>query len=258
MNEQPEGITTTAIDRRRLLGAIPALGAGQGLATALEPAMAKGGESVQHIVDLALTAERLAITAYHTALASRAIVADRRMAGGACNINAVAADGNVGNVAYLQAALSQEQQHARLLTSAGARSPYHAFYFPANTFKALGHTRAPGTFLWVVDHLETTFIGTYMAAIRRFGALERIDLAVLAARILGVECEHRALYRVVAGDTPANNLTLEVNSFGAIGEVVRVLQPYLTGKGFPSGATRAITLPSDAEIARVVGIHSSS
>ena len=97
-----------------------------------------------------------------------------------------------------------------------------------------------------------------MAAIRRFGALERIDLAVLAARILGVECEHRALYRVVAGDTPANNLTLEVNSFGAVGEVERVLQPYLTGKGFPSGATRAITLPSDAEIARVVGTHSSS
>ena len=63
---------------------------------------------------------------------------------------------------------------------------------------------------------------------------------------------------MVAGDTPANNLTLEVNSFGAVGELVRVLQPYLSGKGFPSGAIRAITLPSDTEVARVVGTHSSS
>ena len=257
MTEQPAGITPI-IDRKRLLGAIPALGAGLLPSTALESAAAQGGESVQQIVDLALAAERLAVTIYHTALTSRPILADRRMAGGAANINAVAADGDAGNVAYLQAALSQEQQHARLLAAVGARSPYNAFYFPVNTFKALGHTRAPGSFLWVVDHLETTFIGAYMAAIRRFGALERTDLAVLSARILGVECEHRALYRVVAGDTPANNLTLEVASFGAVGEAVRVLQPYLTGKGFPSGATRAIPLPSDARIARVVGTHSSS
>ena len=153
--------------------------------------------------------------------------------------------------------LDQEQKHARILANAGATSPYTHFYFPATTFASLGFTSRVGTCLWVLDHLETAFIGAYIAAVRRFGELARPDLATVALRFLGVECQHRALYRAIARDDPADNITLEVAQFAHVSDAAVALTPFLTAKGFSSGATGAIAIPAQDQIMRAVGKNTS-
>ena len=226
------------------------------LAAAPRP-LAACSEGVQEIANTALVAEQLATTFYYTGLTAPAILHDRRCAGASGDPNAVAPDGNTVNVAFLQAALDQEQKHAQVLTNAGATSPFTSFYFPATTFDRLGFTSEVGTFLWVLDHLETAFISTYLAASKRFGDLGRIDLAVFALRVLGVECQHRALYRVVSNDDPADNVTLEVVNFDCVGNAVPLLAPFLTGHGFPGAAGPAIPIPTPAQTARVIGYNTS-
>jgi len=273
-HDSDPGSAGVSTGRRRFLRAMAGAGAGAALAglsarqsaravsattaTAATVDAADCGESVQDILNAALVAERLATTFYYTGLTTTAITRDHRVAGYAANPNAVSRNGDPANVAYLQAALDQENKHARILSDLGATAPYKEFYFPTSTFDEIGYTSMPDTFLWSIDHLETAFISAYLAAIDRFGALGRYDLALLAARFLGVECEHRALYRVIAGDDPADNVTLEVASFACVGDAVQVLTPFLTGKGFPGGATAAIPLPEPAHIVRVVGENRSA
>jgi len=214
-------------------------------------------ESVQDILNLALTAELLSTTLYYGGLTSRAVMSDRRTAGSRGDPDAVAANGSAQNVAYLRAALDQESKHARMLRRLGAKASFDHFYFPLSTFAKLGYTSHVGTFLWVLDHVETASIGAYLAAIQRFDQLGQVDLAVLAMRILGVECEHRALYRTVADDEPANNVTIEVASFNCVRDVAAYLEPYLTGKGFPHEVGKSRPVPAQARITRVVGRFTS-
>jgi len=214
------------------------------------------GESVREILATVLGAERLAVTLYHAGLSEPAILRSRRIAGSSANPNAVADNGDRGHVASLQAALDQEDKHARIWHGMGARTAHKRFYFPVATFDALGYTTRHGTFLWVLDHLETTVIAMYLAAAARFDALGRDDLALLALRILGVESEHRALYRLIAGDEPADNVTVEVSSFACVEDVATALRPFLTGQGFAGGGT-ARAFPSREQIGHAVGRYTS-
>lgn len=59
----------------------------------------------------------------------------------------------------------------------------------------------------------------------------------------GITRSH-ALYRVLSADDPADNLTLEVASFGCIADAGAALAPFVTGQGFPHGATPAIAVPT--------------
>lgn len=217
-------------------------------------------EDLQQILNLAYTVERAATTFYYTGLTSRGVMRSPRLAGGAGEVSRVARNGNSENVANLQAALDQEQKHAAILAAAGAESPYSRFYFPASAFLSAGYTSRPGTFLWVLDHLETACIALYLAAVRRFGELGRPDLAVLCARNLAVESEHRALYRVIATDDPADNITLPFVAFGCVDDALTLFAPYLSGHGFPHGlrVTQAVPLPTPAQTARVIGRNTSS
>src|SRR5947208_11479567 len=184
-----------ALARRTFLAAAASAGAGVALAgiapgtsAAAEPASAGGcTESIQDLLNLGLTIELAATTFYYTGLTSKAVVSDPKVAGSSANPNAVAPDGNRENTANLQAALDQEQKHAQILANAGAVSSFKHFYFPASAFASLGYTSSTGTFLWVLDHLETACIAFYLAALRRFAVLGRSDLAVLAVRNLAVE-----------------------------------------------------------------------
>lgn len=246
-------------DRRQFLAAAAMAGAGL-LVTGAPPLEIKAAshtdtcaESAQDILNTALIAEQMATTFYYTGLTSRAITTSSKVAGSSGDPNRVSPDGNPGNVAYLQAALDQEQKHARILATVGATSPFRAFYFPASAFESLGFTSHVGTYLWVLDHLETAFISAYIAAVERFGALGRPDLATVALRFLGVECQHRALYRVISEDDPADNVTLEVGQFMCVGDAAQALTPYLTGHGISGGATVRVPLPTPAETARVIG-----
>ncbi len=187
------------------------------------PAGAESGchESVKKIFNIAAVAEALAVTFYYNAVT-----------------------GKVGTLIepdqldYLKAALAEEKHHLDLLRAAGAAKPPDEFFFQPDTFKDVGD------FTDVLDALETAFIGAYAAAINRFCQLDRADLAELAARILGIEAEHRVLGRDIAGKTPANNLCLERTPFKCVSEAALALGPFLsTGKG-----KKGYRLPSDAQI----------
>ncbi|HVC81455.1 MAG TPA: ferritin-like domain-containing protein [Chloroflexota bacterium] len=256
------GLGTSTTGRRQFLKGAAATGIGLALAGSLPlKALAAAGtttDTVQSIINTALIAEQLATTFYYTGLTTPAIINTPNLAGKSGSLNSVGSDGNAGNVAYFQAALDQENKHAAALAKAGAMSSQTGFYFPGTTFQSIGYTSQVGTFLWVLDHLETAFIGAYLAAVNSFGTLGHADLAQLAGQILGVESEHRALGRVVAGDDPANNVTLEVASFTAVGQAGAALAPYLTGKGFTGGVTSFIPLPTQAQIITAVGTNASS
>lgn len=253
--------------RRQFIQTATVMGAGMALAgpasladAATRPRGAGTcGESVQDILNLGYTVERAATTFYYTGLTSRSVLRSPQLAGSSANPNAVARNGNAENVANLQAALDQEQKHAQILANAGAVSSYRHFFFPASAFERLGYTSEAGTFLWTLDHLETACIALYLAAVRRFGALGRPDLALLSTRSLAVECEHRALYRVIAGDDPANNITVPVLAFNCVSNALSLFRPYLTGEGFPRGVkvTHAIAMPTRRQTTRVIGRYTS-
>ncbi len=90
---------------------------------------------------------------------------------------------------YLQAARQEEMSHYLLEQSvAGKPSPFTSFFYPPNMF-----TDAQTT-LNVLVSLEDAFIAAYLVGVRRFNSP---NLRVTAARIMGIESDHRTLARVV-------------------------------------------------------------
>src|SRR5579862_3845453 len=108
--------------RRSFLAHFGALGLGSAATAALSsPARAanhqfdnQSGDTAQQIFTAALIAEDLATTFYYNAL-NGAVIMDPNLAGTGGSATSVAADGNPGNVQYLQAALIEEITHANLL-----------------------------------------------------------------------------------------------------------------------------------------------
>ncbi len=248
--------------RRRFLASLAATGAGAALATSTSTspivyATARGrascSESVPQILNNLLATEQLAMTFYYASLTSPAMAQQRA----AAEARSARALGHAGNGADLRAVLDQEHKHSQLLISAGATSSYTQFHFPVLTLQSAGSLGHRGTFLWTVDHLETACIGAYLLAVKHFGVLGRPDLALLATRVLGVECEHRVFYRVLGGNDPANNVTLEVESFSCTEDVVRALTPYFGGQGTRRGSTRIVQLPHARQIAQALGSHAT-
>jgi ferritin-like protein len=91
---------------------------------------------------------------------------------------------------YFSAARQEEMAHY-LLEQSVTRKPAAAttFYFPPKMF---GDAQ---TTLNVLVTLEDAFIAAYLVGVRRFSSP---DLRVTAARIMGIESDHRTLARVVA------------------------------------------------------------
>lgn len=93
---------------------------------------------------------------------------------------------------YLTAALQEEMSHYLLEESVtGQPTPYTRFYYPKGMFSD------PQTTLNILVTLEDAFIAAYLVGVRDFSTP---DLRVTAARIMGVESDHRSLARVVAAD----------------------------------------------------------
>jgi ferritin-like protein len=106
---------------------------------------------------------------------------------------------------YLRAALQEEMSHYLLEQSvSGKPSPFTSFFYPPNMF-----TEAQTT-LNVLVTLEDAFIAAYLVGVRDFSSP---DLRVTAARIMGIESDHRTLARVVgpgvaaADGGPIENIT---------------------------------------------------
>ncbi len=98
---------------------------------------------------------------------------------------------------YLYAARQEEMSHYLLEKSAtGQDTPYTEFYYPHNMF-----TDAQTTLNTLVT-LEDAFIAAYLVGVRHFSTA---DLRVTAARIMGIESDHRTLARSLAGDVAAQD-----------------------------------------------------
>jgi ferritin-like protein len=215
-------------------------------------------DTVKEIFTAALIAEDLATTFYYNGLVGP-VIQDPNLAGpGGTAIN-VSSAGNPGNVNYLQAALTQEIDHANLFRSllgisAASADPVQTFYFPAGSFDTLG------AFCGLLNALENAFIGAYLNAIQEFAVkssnvragfgrwrapeddgytAEQLDyFAKVAATIMGVESEHRVLGRVISNTNPANNLAYESTDglnavYNGPNSAVAALTPFLTSTTGP-------------------------
>ncbi len=213
-------------------------------------------DTVTQILTAALIAEDLATTFYYNGLVGP-VIQDPSLAGPDGTATAPTSTGqSLGNLSYIRAALNQEIEHATLLRAIANRQngpaadPYLTFYFPANTFSSLA------TFISTLESLENAFIGAYLNAIREFSTLAARSavrnvpqgqygstdysaaqysyFAMVAASILGVECEHRALGRVIVHMPPtSNNLYYEqtdglTSVYHGSGSAVAALTPFLT------------------------------
>ncbi|MBO0706660.1 MAG: ferritin-like domain-containing protein [Candidatus Dormibacteraeota bacterium] len=90
---------------------------------------------------------------------------------------------------YLRAARQEEMSHYLLEAGATKKpSPFKAFYYPKGMF------RDPKTTLNTLVTLEDAFIAAYLVGVRNFSTA---DLRVTAARIMGIESDHRTLARVI-------------------------------------------------------------
>jgi hypothetical protein len=180
-----------AIDRKQFLrrGAATGAGvvaAGSGL-EALVPSFAmaakKGGvtKGDLEILGAAQIAEALAVTTY-TNIINRAPFFSRL---------------EPENQAYLTVAREEEMSHYLLEESVTKKpSPFTAFYYPPKMFSDAQTT------LDVLVTLEDAFIAAYLVGVRNFSTP---DLRVTAARIMGIESDHRTLARVIAPSISAQD-----------------------------------------------------
>lgn len=93
---------------------------------------------------------------------------------------------------YLAAAAQEEMSHYAALQSLSRKpSPFTSFYYPPNMFQDAQTT------LNILVTLEDAFIAAYLVGVRDFS---NTKLRVTAARIMGIESDHRSLARVIAND----------------------------------------------------------
>ncbi|MBS1869039.1 MAG: ferritin-like domain-containing protein [Actinobacteria bacterium] len=137
---------------------------------------------------------------------------------------------------YFKAARQEEMAHY-LLERSVTRKPAAAttFYFPPRMFDDAQTT------LNVLVTLEEAFIAAYLVGVRRFSSP---DLRVTAARIMGIESDHRILARVVAPtlsiehvtgiegraesvDPPNNNTYERTLRWARISKAVEALTPFI-------------------------------
>src|SRR5215469_1018770 len=93
---------------------------------------------------------------------------------------------------YLSAARQEEMSHYLLEQQVTDQFvPFTSFYYPFNMFAD------PQTTLNTLVTLEDAFIAAYLVGVRDFSTG---PLRLTAARIMGIESDHRTLARVVGGD----------------------------------------------------------
>ncbi|GAB4213106.1 MAG: ferritin-like domain-containing protein [Roseiflexaceae bacterium] len=161
-------------------------------------------DDVQTILNLAATAETLAVTFYYSALTA-----------GQFNLSDE-------DVQYLRLAMDAEKYHLDFLTSAGGRALTQRFYVPANVLTDID------VFVRTGLAAETAFVGAYLAATRRFAELEQPRLAATTAQHAVSEGQHLTLIRDIAGLVP-NDLGLPAPVYYNVSDAVPTLAPFLNG-----------------------------
>ncbi len=186
--QTPEDQWAASTTRKSFLRGAVVAGAGVTSLGALAPAAALAGgrkKGLTHgdlaILKAAQIAEALAVTTYtniiNTAPFFKNIPSDDQ--------------------GYLKGALQEEMSHYLLEESlTGKPSPFTAFYYPPKMFADAQTT------LNILVTLEDAFIAAYLVGVRDFSTP---DLRVTAARIMGIESDHRTLARVVGPDVASGD-----------------------------------------------------
>jgi len=170
-------IADRTLTRASLIRTAGAAGAGVALGSLLEAAPSRASGLTTGATDILIAAqiaEALAVTTYshiiHHAPFFQHLEADDQ--------------------GYLRAARQEEMSHYALeMSVTGKPSPFTTFYYPHHMFH---RTRVT---LNTLVSLEDAFIAAYLVGVRRFS---NADLRVTAARIMGIESDHRTLARVLA------------------------------------------------------------
>jgi hypothetical protein len=98
---------------------------------------------------------------------------------------------------YIKAALQEEMSHYALEQSVtNENAPFDEFFYPKHMF------RDAQTTLNTLVTLEDAFIAAYLVGVRNFSSTA---LRVTAARIMGIESDHRTLARVIGPEVAAKD-----------------------------------------------------
>ena len=198
-----------------------ALGIGGGIgALSFGGAFGVSSQAASHdiatILNLAATAEALAVTFYYTALT-----------GAAFHIGEQDAE-------HLKLAMDAEMHHLQILGSLGARPMAGRFHMPEHMLEDASVFVATGL------RAESTFTGAYIAATHQLAALGQARLAATAAQHGASEAQHYALLGHIAGLAP-NAQALPSPDYYQIADAAPALAPFLVGGagfgdpvGFPS------------------------
>ena len=98
---------------------------------------------------------------------------------------------------YIKAALQEEMSHYALEQSVtNENTPFNEFFYPKQMFQDTQTT------LNTLVTLEDAFIAAYLVGVRNFSSTA---LRLTAARIMGIESDHRTLARVIGPDVAATD-----------------------------------------------------
>lgn len=181
-------------------------------------------ESIEDILNIAATAEALAVTALGGALQA-------------------ARDGDLDlndeQQEVIAAARAAEQAHYDFLINAGAKPLTTEFTLPDERI-----ITDVETFLKTVIGLEEAFIAAYMAAAQVFAKAGQPELVQYALQAAAVEGEHRAharFYALQAGliDEAPNNVAFAKAKFTSVGAAAQAL----TDLGWIGGSGPMLTYP---------------
>jgi hypothetical protein len=171
-------------------------------------------DTAQDILNIACTAESLAICFYYAGLQRP---------------DTLPLVNNTANRNYFQAALAQETEHLFYLQDLGGKTLATKFYFPDNMFTE------EGIFFKIAGTLEDYFISAYLAAALDFSGAYSSGITTAspkligsAVQIAGVECEHRALLNVANNVNPPNNRIAETALLTTVSGAVAPLSGFLT------------------------------
>eukprot|EP00871_Galdieria_phlegrea_P001472 jgi/Galph1/2325/GphlegSOOS_G997.1 len=157
---------------------------------------------VKDIIDIARTAEQLAVTFYSNGYQNAAQL------------------GLTGaNLAYIAAALEEEQLHESYWASLGGKSMASNFSFPhgSSTFQDLNK------FIETQQQIEGYFDSAYLAAVKELSLQNQSSAAQVAAQVAIIEGEHRVLGRVIGNLVPADDRGFSPVLVSSVADAVTVI-----------------------------------
>jgi len=198
---------TDGVTRRSLIQRAAVTAAAAGAAGALGPAAAfaqgNSGDTPEKVLNVAITAEALAVT-YLSGLLQNNLIPKQF-------------------VPVIKAANASEYDHYMALKKLGAKPLTTKFWAP-NAFFEKGKVFA------TIEAAEDLFVNAYLVGATVFAKAGNADAARYAGEIGGVEAQHRALARFAQGKLP-NNLGFEQYKLKTVDAHVKKLQSLGIGFG---------------------------